>query len=337
MQMNLTDMVVFAKVVETRNFSMAARFFGITTSAVSRSIQRLERTMGARLLNRTTRAMTVTDFGQEIYVQCARIADTSRAVLSLAGQHAAAPRGLLKVAAPVAYGQLCLTPMIPSFLERWPELKVQLELTDRSVDVVGEGIDVAIRIAGELPPRVSARPIGTMSYVLAATPAYLERFGVPTEPADLQPEFCVFTGDTGSAGEVRMVRGREEFNLRASPRLVINDGAAIVAALQRHAWCVGLVPDYAVADAFRSGALHKVLADWSFEDSYRSTPINVIYSPTRHLSISVRAFIDHLIAECNSAQKKDTEARGGATAHNVSREIGRHMAAALARSMASVS
>lgn len=299
---HLLDMMVFAKVVDSRNFSEAARSLGTTASAVSRSVQRLEKMMGGRLLNRTTRAMTITDFGQEVYSQCARMADTVRHVQSLAGKHATAPRGLLKVTAPVAYGRMALVPLIPRFLEQWPDLSIQLDLTDRLVDIVGEGVDVAVRISSGLPPRVAARPIGTVSHILVATPKYVETFGLPSEPGELRPHACVFFGDAKRAGEVRLVRGRDEFMLRLAPRLTVNDGTAALGALERNDCCIGLVPDFAVADALRWGRLHQVLPDWALEDAYGNLTVNIIYAPTRHLPIAVRTFIEHVVAAGQEAE-----------------------------------
>lgn len=158
----LSEMVVFAKVVEQTSLSAAARQLGVTNSAVSRSLARLEAHMGVQLLHRTTRAVSPTELGRQVYIGCALIAQTARDLRSVAGQHASEPTGRLLVTAPIGLGQRWLMPRLPLFLDRWPNLSVNVTLTDRMVDLVEEGFDLGLRITAELPQGLVARPLLTV-------------------------------------------------------------------------------------------------------------------------------------------------------------------------------
>ena len=291
---HLVEMVVFARVVEARGFSAAARILGMTTSGVSRSVTRLEAHVGGRLLNRSTRALSVTELGQTVYAGCARIAETAREVEAFAGHYASTPGGRLKVSAPVSYGQLCIAPRLPAFVAQFPEIDVQLDLTERFVDVVGESYDVAICIAASLPPGVVARRLARTSTLLVAAPSYLARAGTPSEPADLSFHSIVAAEPGGTTKEVRLLRGLTESRAILAARVTINDGSAIVAAA-RAEMGIALVPDYAARQALCDGALVRVLPEWTLADPGGDVAIQAIYAPTRHLPRKVRAFIDFCV------------------------------------------
>ena len=175
--MPLDEMLVFARVVEHQSFAGAARQLGLTTSAVSRSVGRLEAHFGLRLLQRTTRSLSLTEAGAEIHQACLRLVEDAQAVQALAGQLRQQPRGLLKISAPAVLGDLWLSPLLPGFCARWLEVQVQVDMTDRMVDLVAEGLDLGLRISvpGQIAPGLVARPLKTIRYVLVATPGYLAR------------------------------------------------------------------------------------------------------------------------------------------------------------------
>jgi DNA-binding transcriptional LysR family regulator len=290
----LVEMVVFARVVESRGFTAAARLLGMTTSAVSRNVARLEAHMGGRLLNRSTRAVSVTELGQAVYAGCASIAETAREVEAFAGHYASTPSGRLKVSAPVSYGQLCIAPTLSRFIAQFPEIDVQLDLTERLVDVVGESYDVAIRIVPTLPPGLVARPMASTSTLLVASRNYLAQAGTPSEPADLAFHTGVTMDRAEMTGELLLRRGTSECRVPLATRLTINNGAAVVAAVCEDMG-IGLVPDYAARSALRQGALVQVLPDWKLDDPQGNLTVHAIYAPTRHLPRKVRAFIDFFV------------------------------------------
>jgi DNA-binding transcriptional LysR family regulator len=291
----LVEMVIFAKVVESHGFSAAGRQLGLTTSAISRNVTRLEKHMGGRLLNRSTRAMTLTELGREVYSSCAKISGIAQQVSAMAGQYSQAPRGVLKVSAPVVYGQTKLAPRLAAFLAEWPDVDVQLDLSDRVVDLVGEGFDLAVRIADQLPPGVVARRIDWMRFVLVATPAYLAANGEPRHPRDLAAHPCIsFSTEDGNA--LTLANGNHQEVVTLTSRLTINNSSAIVAALEQDL-AIGLVPEFAAASALASGLLRQVLPQWRAAGGYAPVQVNAVYSPTRYLPPKVRAFIDHLLQD----------------------------------------
>jgi len=289
----LDEMVVFAKVVQLRSFSEAARQLGLTGSAVSRSVGRLEAHFGSKLLHRTTRAVTPTELGLEVYSGCSLIAQTAREVKAIAGLYASKPVGCLTLSAPVVFGQRWLMPRLPAFLQRWPDLTVKITLADRMVDLVEESFDLALRISTELPSGLVARPLVATSYVLVASPAYLQAHGEPRTPDELVSHGCVLLGYGDFGGDLLFGRGRDQVAVKVSGRLSVNNGAAILSAAEAGIG-IGLLPDFTAAESLEAGSVVRVLAQWPLQGAYQQRKVYAVYSPSRHLPQKVRAFIDHL-------------------------------------------
>ena len=218
----LKEMAIFAQVVDSGGFSAAARHLSLTTSAVSRHVSRLEAYMGGRLLQRTTRSVSLTELGEQVHTACVRMLNTAREIHALAGSYSARPNGVVRISAPVVLGQLWLAPLLPAFLDRYPEVDVRLSLVDRNVDLIEEGIDLAIRIAADLAPGLAARPLGPMRYLLAASPRYLAAHGVPATPQELPAHRCNYLGYArfGAAWTMRREGSGEPeiISIRVPPR-----------------------------------------------------------------------------------------------------------------------
>ena len=289
----LKEMAIFAQVVDSGGFSAAARHLGVTTSAVSRHVARLEAHLGGRLLLRTTRALSLTELGEQVHVACAQMLSTAREVHAMAGSYSARPNGVIRVSAPVVFGQTWLAPRLPDFLARYPEVDVRLTLIDRTVDLAEDGVDLAIRIARDLAPGLAARPLCAMRYVLVASPAYLARHGAPVAPDDLPSHACCYLGYGSFGPDWRLKRGAECVDIRVASRLTINNSAAIV-TLAEAGGAVSLVPDFAARAALDAGRLQQLLPDWEFDDPYTGS-IHAVYTPGRHLALKVRALIDYLV------------------------------------------
>jgi DNA-binding transcriptional LysR family regulator len=289
----LDEMVVFSKVVELRSFTEAARLLGLTGSAVSRSVGRLEAHFGSKLLHRTTRAVSPTELGLEVYSGCSLIAQTAREVSAIAGRYATAPVGRLTVSAPVVFGQRWLSPRLRTFLDRWPDVQVHLTLTDRMVDLVDEGFDIALRISTALPPGLVARPLLSTTYQLIASPGYLHAHGAPATPLELAAHDCILLGYGDFNGNLLLGKGQEQASVKVQGRLAVNNGAAILSAAEAGLG-IGLLPDFTAAAALQCGTVVRVLPDWHLLGAYVERKVYAVYSPTRHLPQKVRAFIDHL-------------------------------------------
>jgi DNA-binding transcriptional LysR family regulator len=291
----MNEMAIFAHVVESGGFSSAARKLGLTTSAVSRHVTRLESHLGGRLLNRTTRSLSLTELGAQVHAACLRMLSDAREIHAMAGSYSARPNGVIRVSAPVVFGQVWLAPRLPAFLARYPEVDVRLTLVDRTVDLIEEGIDLAIRIARELDPGLAARPLRTMRYVLVASPDYLARHPAPAAPADLNTHHCVHLGYGAFGDAWQFEREGVTTSVTVGARLTINNSAAILAAIEAGGG-IGLIPDFTAAQALADGRVVPVLPDWTLAAPYTGA-VHAVYVPGRHLALKTRVLIDFLL-EC---------------------------------------
>jgi DNA-binding transcriptional LysR family regulator len=265
----------------------------MTPSAVSRSISRLEKHLGGRVLNRTTRAMSVTEFGREVYAACARLADAASHVQRLARQYEGSPRGRLRVTAPVSWGQARLVPRVASFMAKWPEVDVDVELSDRVVDLVSENFDVAIRISPKLPSGMVARRIGMIHYHLVASPRCTPEIDGIAGPQDLLRFDDMLWGEHGTEQLDFVNTDGTCESVALSPRVRLNSSVTIAAALE-HTRGIGLVADFAAAAAISAGRLKRVLEGWSLSGAYQAIPVHAVYAPIHHIAPKTRAFIDHV-------------------------------------------
>lgn len=287
----LTALRIFLRVAELNSFSKAAAALGISKSAVSKHLTALEEHLGARLLYRTTRQVSLSEEGQS-YLERARriledIDEADQAVSSLKAE----PRGTLRVNCALVYGLRHVAPLLPALSERYPDLVIDLEFNDRYVDLVEEGYDVAIRI-GPLPDSsLIARKIGETRLVLVASPAYLAGCGRPRQPRDLGNHDCLLYRGRGGVGEWRFGRDNgEEQTARIGGPVITNNGEALkMAALAGLG--IARLPSFMLDDALEAGTLVELLADWPSEP----LPIQAVYAPNRHLSAKVRHFIDFLV------------------------------------------
>ncbi|MCA8906390.1 MAG: LysR family transcriptional regulator [Rhodospirillaceae bacterium] len=284
-------MLAFTRVVEAKTFTAAADRLGWSKSVVSRRIAELEDRLGVRLLNRSTRRLSLTEPGRAYYDRCAsilsQIEETEAAVSSLNME----PRGLLRINAPHSFTLRHLSGVFAQFLQRYPEVSIDLALNDRVVDLIDEGFDVAVRIGVLQDSVLISRRLAPLRRVLCASPDYLARHGVPATPDALADhEVHVYT-NAAQPGQVRIRRpdGRMA-TVRLNGRLRANNGDLLV---QVAAQGVGIVlsPTFLVAGDIESGALIQVLADHEVEDQ---GAIYAVYPHNRHLSAKVRALVDFL-------------------------------------------
>lgn len=285
----LAGLLVFARVVETRSFSEAGRRLGLSPSVVSKQVARLERSLGARLLNRTTRRLSLTEVGAAVYEHCARIVhETEEIDLAVAQLHGA-PRGRLKLSAHANFGMLHLAPLIAEFLARYPEISVDLTLNDRvGVDLAEDGLDCAFVIKHGTSQNVVARRIAPVRWVLCAAPAYLAQRGEPRSVAEIAQHNCLIYPELQSAGAWRF-RGQdgEETaeaggNFRANSSLAVRSAALGGLGL-------AVLPTYLVGAELRAGELKVVLPE--FRPFYESA-LEAIYLPGRPLPAKLTRFLD---------------------------------------------
>lgn len=289
----LGAMAVFAQVVEAEGFSAAARQLGVAKSSVSKQVSRLEDELGVRLLNRTTRRLSLTEAGRTFFQGCQRVVAEASAAESAVTHLGAAPRGRLNVGAPMSFGLRHISPVLPLLLGRCPELTVDLALNDRFVDLVEEGFDVGVRIAHLKDSSLVARRLAPSRNVLCAAPEYLAAHGMPRTVEDLTAHECLLYSYQASGGKWRFVGpgGRREMRVRG--RLRANSGESLLAAALAGYGIVRL-PTFICGDALRDGRLIRLLPEWG---DPQETAINAIYPASRNLSPKVRVFIDFLVEQ----------------------------------------
>ena len=293
---HLADLAVFVRVVDTQGFSSAARAMGLTKSAISKRINRLEKQLGLRLLQRTTRAMSLTEAGRVLYERAAQgvafLDETARLAAGLVD----APRGTLRVTASVTFGKLCLAPLIPEFLARYPEIELQLTLLDRFVDLVDEGYDVALRLTRTPPDQVVAKALMPVRYRLCAAVDYLKSQKIEA-PADLAGHNCLHYGLREFGNEWRFQRvgeEKEEARVRVTSNVVVNN-SEVVRDLLLAGMGIGLVWNYAVDREIADGRLLPLLPGWSPIGPFGQTAY-ALWLPQTHLPPKIRVFV-HFLAE----------------------------------------
>ena len=287
---HLSAMAVFARVVEAGSFSAAARELALSKSAVSKQVARLEDRLGVRLLNRTTRRLSLTEAGAAFYEGCRQMLGEAEAAEAAVSHLAAAPRGTLRVNAPMSFGVLHVAPALPDFLERYPELAVEMALNDRVVDLVEEGFDVGVRIGALHDSSLIARRLAPARRLPCAAPSYVARAGAPEQPEDLREHACLLYSYQATGREWRFRGPEGERRVTVSGRLETNNGDALRAAALSGAG-VALLPSFIIGDDLRQGRLRRLLPGW---EGSEPTAVHAVYPARTNLSPKVRVFVDFL-------------------------------------------
>ena len=286
----LTAMRAFVRVVEAGSFTRAANSLAIPKPTISKLIQELEAHIHTKLLNRTTRRVTVTPDGAAYYERVVRLlADLDELDGSMTLSQAT-PKGRLRIDMSASLAMLILIPALPAFHARYPDIQIDLGVTDRLVDLVGENVDCVVR-AGELTDQsLIARRIGDCHFVACATPSYLDRYGDPGHPTDLENHHYVvgyFSAGSGRPFPFTFASRSERYEVKGRYIVAVNDGNAYVAAGLAGLGVI-MAPTFMVQQHIAAGGLRPVLADWTSDPM----ALHVVYPPNRHLSNKLRIFVD---------------------------------------------
>jgi len=285
-------LATFVKVVEQGSFARAADRLSVSTSAVSRQVAELEAHLDVRLLNRTTRRLSLTEAGQAFYERCVQLLADLEETESSVRSTAVEPKGTLRVTCGVTFGERYLAPAIAEFAGLHPQVSFDVDLSDRVVDLVEEGFDLAIRIGPVGNQALVSRRIGSTQFVCCASPAYLARHPAPVTPADLEQHACLgYTYAAVTSAWTFESRDGTRHTPRILPRHKLNNGR-MLAELAAAGLGIVLEPDFIVAPEVRSGRLQRLLTDYQPPRS----PIAAVYPSRRHLSAKVRSFVDFLAA-----------------------------------------
>lgn len=289
----LQAMALFVRTVETGGIGRAAESLRIPKATATTLIQKLEASLGSKLLSRTTRRVSVTPDGAAYYTRAAAILAEVREAEEALLQHSVAPHGRVRVDAPTLVARSVIVPALTGFFARYPDIQLALACNERHFDLVGEGIDCALWIGEVGDPSLVARRVGFLYFATCAAPAYIKAHGLPAHPRELAGHRCINHFSPGSGESIEWVFSKDGERVQAvfPGHLALEDENSYVSAAEAGLG-IAQMPAFVVKEAMERGALDLVLADWLPEPA----PLHVVYPQSRHLSRRVRVFVDWLAA-----------------------------------------
>ena len=288
----LPHMAVFVKVLDTGSFSEAARQLGLTPSATSRSVSRLEASLGTRLLLRSTRKLRLSDSGEEALGYCRAMLESAESMLDVGARHTQHVAGLIRLGVPKALGTQVIHPLMPRFLALHPQVDVQLLLTDRWLDPIDDAVDLVIRVDNHPSPGLKGRRLMQIHHILCASPRYLQRHGTPQSPQELRNHSCMVLGEDPADANWRFRKDSSNVVVPVRGRYAANHTAVRLNATE-HDLGIASLPAFTAQPGLAAGRIVQVLPDWEFITSY-SGDAWLLYPATRHLPPKLRTFIDYL-------------------------------------------
>ena len=266
---DLEGLAIFAKVAESHSFALAAAELKLSKATVSKAVSRIEARLGTRLINRTSRRFALTDAGRQLAVRAAHILAEGEAAEDAAVAQATLPRGLVRLAVPMSFGLLHVAPLLPEFLAVFPEVSIDLHLSDAMVDIIGESFDAAIRIAVLPGSTLVARRLCEMPRYLVGSPNYLNKYGRPKHPLHLAQHRCLTYSYTVTTEVWHFTKGAKSASVQPSGPLRVNNGDAMMPALIAGTG-LGILPEFILRDALAANQLERLLPDWSL-------PLRTVY------------------------------------------------------------
>nr|WP_153767572.1 LysR family transcriptional regulator [Endozoicomonas sp. OPT23] len=290
-------MAVFVEVVECNGFAAAARKLKVSTSAVSKRVTQLEEYLGARLLHRTTRKISLTEAGERYFSVALEVVAAAQAAEDSVTELQTEPSGILKLATSTSFGRLHIAPLMSEFMKKHPGITVQMMMEDRVIDMVGEGFDLAIR-GGDLPDSsMVARRLAPIHNILAASPDYLTEFGTPEKPDDLYQHNCLHYVYYHRGIEWALQKGESVSHIQPAGRFLVNNSEALVETMLRHSG-IGRLPTFVASQYLKSGELIQVLPEYCMPEQV----MYAVYPERRYLPAKVRVFIEYLIEKIGKDQ-----------------------------------
>ncbi|MBE4574691.1 LysR family transcriptional regulator [Vibrio navarrensis] len=288
----LSEMAVFASVVEAGGFSAAAQKLGVAPSSISRSMTRLENALQEKLLERTTRQMRLTASGQQVYLLCSDMMSAAKLAVSAAQSEKDQVSGMLRIAAPKALSRQVLTPVLLNFIEDYPKVSLQLKVADHYIDPIGDEVDVIIHITEQPVQGLVARSLGQCRLLLCASPEYLQRHGTVTTPQELSERNCLCLGENPRDRVWDFYQAEQKVSVNVRGSLTVNHSEIRRDAVLR-GFGISLFPEFVVREDLASGQLVPVLADWQLSGRYQGT-IWAQYAQSKYIPNQIKALVDYL-------------------------------------------
>ncbi|ENC9836136.1 LysR family transcriptional regulator [Vibrio fluvialis] len=289
----LPDLATFILVVNEGSFTAAARKLGVTPSALSKLITRLELALSVKLFERTTRKLIITQAGQKVYDQCLVMVNAAQQAVELSGSDHTEPSGALTVAAPEAFLNSVLQPFVVPFLKKYPQIQLKLRAADGEIDLFKHNIDVAFKLTDKPDENLVLRELCKTNLVLCASPDYLEERGVPTHPTQLTEHDCLYLAETDKDHLWDFLKDDEFHTVSVSGRYAVNHSQMRLNGV-KNGLGIGIFHDFVVQDALAEGKVVQLLKDWTIKSNYHGA-IAMQYAQTKYMPARLRVFIDYVM------------------------------------------
>ena len=288
----LPDLATFVLIIDQGSFTAAAKAAGATPSAISRSVSRLERALGSKLLHRTTRKLALSETGKMVYEHAQEMLNAAQMALDSGSSRQQVAQGKLTVSVPKAVGRFVIHPLMAEFLERYPDVDVCLRLEDRYMDLIDDGVDLALRISQSPSPGLYGKALMPVSHVICATPAYLRQHGTPDTPQALRHHSCISLGETPADARWKFRLGEKSETIQTHGRYAANHTGVRLDAVKNHLG-IGSLPLFTAREALANGEIVQVLPEWEFISDY-SGDLWLLWTRNQHMPARMRAMIDYL-------------------------------------------
>lgn len=288
----LPDLATFVLIIDQGSFTAAAKATGATPSAISRSVSRLERALGSKLLHRTTRKLALSDTGKMVYEHAQEMLNAAQMAMDSGSSRQQVAQGKLTVSVPKAVGRFVIHPLMAEFFERYPDVDVCLRLEDRYMDLIDDGVDLALRISQSPSPGLYGKALMPVSHVICATPAYLRRHGTPDSPQALREHCCISLGETPADSRWKFRLGEKSETIQTHGRYAANHTGVRLDAVKNHLG-IGSLPLFTARESLSNGEIVQVLPEWEFISDY-SGDLWLLWTRNQHMPARMRAMIDYL-------------------------------------------
>jgi len=288
----LPDLAIFVTVIEQGNFTKAAKKLGVTPSAVSRQISRLEEALALKLLQRTTRKLALTESGKITFDYCKQMLDAADQAVNASSSMSTTPTGLLRISAPKSLANQVLRPLFVEFSKQFPNIKLHLKVTDRLLDPIHDAVDMLIHINEKPIESLVNIKIGRTEQMLCASPEYLHQHGTPTHPEQLKDYPCICLGENVTDNRWRFVKDNQHATVHVNGRYLVNHSVMRRDAIEQGLG-IGTLPDFIAKQAIEDGTLVTILESWQLQGSYQGD-ICLQYLQSKYMPSKNRAFIDFI-------------------------------------------
>jgi len=293
----LPDLATYIIVVNEGSFTAAAKKMGVTPSALSKLITRLEKALSVKLFERTTRRLLITESGKKIYQQSTIMVEAAQQAIDISSSEHIVPSGSLTVAAPKAFLTIVLQPLVTPFLKKYSNIQLKLRASDGDIDMIAQGIDVVFRLTDKPNEGLIMKEIGKVNLSLCASPAYIKARGLPTKPQALVDHDCLYLGETARDHIWEFVKGQENHIISVTGRYAVNHSQMRLNGV-KDGFGIGIFPDFVIKEALENNDVVPVLADWQIKGNYHGV-IAMQYAQNKYMPSRLKVFIEfvkqHLI------------------------------------------